>query len=300
MAAKETFLSVLHGIQMSNLNYKIEISPFSATIYLKNSFFTDKNGNPVHNPFVGPTKPETDVFNNRILHLENTIQSLQENYASAVHESERVCQTNHSLESTVQLLHSKLSAAEQRNFELQKQLLSNRDANDNTAKGATSHLEADLKKEKQEVADLGMHNDTLNKIVTTLRNELKESKARAKSEMVEMKKVLKAEVKSWRKDLGEERKSNIKLEKKLLELTNKVQKESELTFSNICTSSTSTFQANSFEPSEAELSCTICAEPISDYIPKFFMGTEMNPACNRCQDSSSESDQDHETEKPFT
>ena len=211
MAATETFRSVLHGIQTSNLNYKIEISPFSATIYLKNSFLTDKNGNPVHTTCIGQTKPETDVFNNRILHLENTIQSLQEHYASAVQDSERVYQSNHSLESTVQLLHSKLSAAEERNVELHRQLLSNSDANDNTENVATSNLKADLKKEKQEIVDLGKHNDTLKKIVNTLRTELNESKAKAKSEMIEMKKEFKAEVKSWRKDLGEERKSNIKI-----------------------------------------------------------------------------------------
>ena len=54
------------------------------------------------------------------------------------------------------------------------------------------------------------------------------------------------------------------------------------------------------DPSEAEKVCTLCAEPIPDYTPKYFMGTEIHPACISCQDSSSESDQNHESEEPLT
>jgi hypothetical protein len=34
--------------------------------------------------------------------------------------------------------------------------------------------------------------------------------------------------------------------------------------------------------------CTISAEPITDYVPKYFEETEMNPACNYCQEPSSQ------------
>ena len=48
--ATKTFHEVLNMIQFSGLNYKMEISPFSATIHMKNSAVTDKNGNQLHKP----------------------------------------------------------------------------------------------------------------------------------------------------------------------------------------------------------------------------------------------------------
>ena len=38
---------------------------------------------------------------------------------------------------------------------------------------------------------------------------------------------------------------------------------------------------------ESETSCTICAEIIADYMPKYFKGIETNPACINCQNPSS-------------
>ena len=37
---------------------------------------------------------------------------------------------------------------------------------------------------------------------------------------------------------------------------------------------------------DEEITCTICAQPISPYIPKFICGVEVNPACKDCQYSS--------------
>ena len=38
---------------------------------------------------------------------------------------------------------------------------------------------------------------------------------------------------------------------------------------------------------EDEIICTICAKPIRPvYIPRFFLGEEINPACDECKDSS--------------
>jgi hypothetical protein len=43
-----------------------------------------------------------------------------------------------------------------------------------------------------------------------------------------------------------------------------------------------------------EVLCTICAEVIEDYCPKFFHGYKINAACNECQGSSI--DQESEAE----
>lgn len=46
MAASATFSSILNEIQLSNLNFKIEMTPFAAIIILKKSVLRDKNGYP--------------------------------------------------------------------------------------------------------------------------------------------------------------------------------------------------------------------------------------------------------------
>jgi hypothetical protein len=56
--------------------------------------------------------------------------------------------------------------------------------------------------------------------------------------------------------------------------------------------SSSSNQSGYKEPPKDEILCTICAETIHEYVPKFFYGTEINPACDGCQDSSFSSDQD--------
>ena len=46
MATSTCFSSILHEIQLSNLNFKIEMTPFAAFITLKKKVIKDKNGIP--------------------------------------------------------------------------------------------------------------------------------------------------------------------------------------------------------------------------------------------------------------
>ena len=46
------------------------------------------------------------------------------------------------------------------------------------------------------------------------------------------------------------------------------------------------------EPPKDEILCTIYPETSHEYVPTFFYGTEINPACDGCQDSSFSSEQD--------
>ena len=43
--------------------------------------------------------------------------------------------------------------------------------------------------------------------------------------------------------------------------------------------------------------CYICAEPITNYFPKTFLGNELNPACETCYD---ESDHDEKDMEPYS
>ena len=46
--ATKIFYNILNAVQSSGLNFKIEMSPFSATIVLKNSLLKDRHGNPLN------------------------------------------------------------------------------------------------------------------------------------------------------------------------------------------------------------------------------------------------------------
>ena len=46
MAVSAAFSSILNEIQLSNLNFKIEMTPFAAIVILKKSVLRDKNGYP--------------------------------------------------------------------------------------------------------------------------------------------------------------------------------------------------------------------------------------------------------------
>ena len=89
-------------------------------------------------------------------------------------------------------------------------------------------------------------------------------------------------IKSWRKKLGNERRAKIKLENELEKA-----KEEKLKDSGIVDPEDEPKSlANSPTNNPFEICCTICAEPIEDYVPVYFQETEMNPACLNCQDSS--------------
>ena len=52
------------------------------------------------------------------------------------------------------------------------------------------------------------------------------------------------------------------------------------------------------DPKDEETLCSICANPIPNYTPKFFEGIPINPACTKCGDEteSKTADQNTETE----
>ena len=230
--------------------------------------------------------------------------SLQAKFENAVIDCEKIYDTKNNLENVIETLHSKLAAAELKNDVVTKQLLSEVDSNATTKNEAMTNLENEMQKKTQEVLDLANKSDKFNNVVKRLNKELYESKANAKKELIGIEKDFKAEIKSWRKELGEETKKRIKLEEKLKELKNededKHEKHANLAFTATTTGSAFSVQPNSNSTSEVEIECTICAESIVDYIPKYFLGEEINPACEDCQDSSISSKEDQNFEEPLT
>ena len=300
MAATETFQDVLRTVQTSNLNYKMEISHFSATIHLKNSFLTDPNGNPLSAPFSSNMAFQNEELARKILQLEAVIKSLQQTNANAVDDCEEIRETNKHLESKVNILHCKLDAAELKVTELNKQV-----KNERTIKKEPTENQTDL---KREILELTSRNETLDNLTISLHSQLIQFKEKAKKELLDSRKELKKEIKSWRKDLGEEVKKNIKLEKKLEDLLKKEPANDEKVDQNAVSPPFAASTSSNVSPPSASVLhdsrtvCTICAEPINYYVPKYFLGIEINPACQNCQDSSlsSDFDEDFEAEEPFT
>ena len=76
MAASQSFFNVVQEIQSSGLNFKIELSPFSAIIYLKNSLLKNKAGFIIEPPTV--TQDVNGVQNQKISQLEQEIEALNQ------------------------------------------------------------------------------------------------------------------------------------------------------------------------------------------------------------------------------
>jgi hypothetical protein len=88
MVASRTFDSILEQILSSNLNFRLQISPFSANISLKKTPIKDLSGSPVLPP---PTsiKPSTDTTASaaKTIKLEKDLSSLRRDYEDAVDDS---------------------------------------------------------------------------------------------------------------------------------------------------------------------------------------------------------------------
>ena len=94
MLAKNTFEDIIDQIQNSNLNFHLQMSPFSAIISLKRSLIRDKFGSFLLPSIVAPksSKIEIAALASKNLMLENKVIALQKDLESAVDD----CATAHS------------------------------------------------------------------------------------------------------------------------------------------------------------------------------------------------------------
>ena len=127
----------------------------------------------------------------------------------------------------------------------------------------------------------------------TLNRELVDARTKSTSNKSDQVKALKVEIKEWRKELGNERRQKIKLESSLSDLKAKINESKILenlvvVEENPLSAVTETSLPD--ETVEENIECSICAEVIHDFIPTYFSGVEMNPACDGCKGSSEESE----------
>ena len=95
-------------------------------------------------------------------------------------------------------------------------------------------------------------------------------------------KTYKKEMKLWKKEIGQERRKYIKLERKLAHVS-----EEQSIVTGIGSQAPSTNSKNSLSKIlDKETLCSICADPIPDYIPKCFEDIQINPACTNFDDEN--------------
>ena len=199
--AAEYFHELINRVQTSGLHYKIEMSPFSTKVFMKTSFTKDMNGNPVKTLFsnestIEKIKAENKFLNSRVFQRENTSNSLASQSEQTLHGYQQVYQTNVNLIQKVENLQAKLSASEKENLKLKliKQI--------------------NTKKDNDQLEDILFNKNPMEE-VDRLGSELSVSKVNTKKDVEDVQKRAKQEIKAWKKELGDERRIKLNLEKKI-------------------------------------------------------------------------------------
>ena len=282
MLASNMFYRILNQIQSSNLNFQLQLSPFSAQISLKKSLVKDKSGTVL----LPPPVPEC-VFNSNIktenkdftsaddewkalvdqnIKLKNELFALQKSHEVVVNE----CADAHdTIESLKNHLRATVETVGGKSSETALEI--------DTLKEKIEALENKIKERDENLQELEVANKIAREGTNRIRKELNESKKKFTQEKAMIFKEHKSEVKAWRKELGEANREKIKLKEKLED-----KNDEKITKTN------SPILVN--EPlisqlPRSEISCSICSEEIIDYKPKYFLGEIFNPACNKCEDS---------------
>ena len=173
--AEENFQELIHKVQMSGLNYKIEMSPFSAKVFLKKTFTKNLNGNQLKpklsaEPTFEQIKAENKLLSNRVNYLERTSNNHASQYEQTLFHYQQMYQTNAYLLEKIENLHSNLSTTKDENLRF-KLLQEQANSSDDKIK-----LEHDISEQTDEVFTLISYNEGLKEQVERLNCELCETK----------------------------------------------------------------------------------------------------------------------------
>ena len=197
------------------------MSPFSAQISLKKSLVIDKSGvhclpPDIHAVSEASTfKSDTLTFVKKTMQLENDLDNLKVELARVVDDRDEAYKKINYLEAecaSMSIKHEKDDA--------------------NLAKIESLHIElkridtenlkySDLvRKQTEEINDLRKSVKVKTDVSNQMNRKFSEFKTKSEKDNAALKKSHRAEVKSWKQELGNERKEKIKLEKKLEKLMN--------------------------------------------------------------------------------
>jgi hypothetical protein len=282
MVAKQTFNNILELIQTSNLNFQLQISPFSASISLKKTLVKDKFGVellPSPTCLQPTSSPEYAALIAQNKKLESDLFSLTQSHEKVVDDCASAYRKIDFLQTQ---LHEKIMIRSE-DFTFNEEILRLEKKNE--------RLEKVIDNQKEEIESLHASNKNLSKVSGNLNKELNQAKLKFQKEKKSIFKQHRTEIKSWRKELGEEIKLKIKLEEKLekaFENAPDLLASPPANTLNHLSPILATLQPTQVPP---DTLCSICANSILNYIPEYFLDEEINPACFGCKDSASFSDE---------
>ena len=215
MIATQTFNNILDGIQRSNLNFQLQVSPFSAFIKLKKTLVKDKCGSFLQ-PRQPPPLPATDASSLPFFHSD--IAKL----VARVHELENVLETwksrNEVAENDREDGYQKLKATELKMIDNLRKLENEHKALKQESKSLVTKLEnksLEVKQLKGKIEELNKDKNTLNVALKSAKQELKsQNKTFEKQLLASEKKV--AELNNFKiKKLNDERQEKLQKRKEL-------------------------------------------------------------------------------------
>ena len=224
MAASKAFDQIIDCVKSSNLNFCLQLSPFSATISVKKTLIKDKAGF-----YLSPSIPDSsvhakqDIFSIKIKELEDMVADLKLRLADSVTECEKVNETLAGLENKLKI---KQESEESNENDLENHLekkiaeVSLLSDEKQQLREKLDHMQTLINSRDAEIHNLKQNLKTSNCAVSKLNKKLVETKATHEDEKKQMTKNLKSQLKSWKKDLGEEKSEKIRIKKKLELLEN--------------------------------------------------------------------------------
>ena len=214
MAATKAFDKILDCVKSSNLNFCLQLSPFSANISLKKTLIKDKAGfylNPPEEPDLSLPKKHglVDVEKaKKITELEHIIADLRVQLEESQTDREHAYETINKLKGE---LFIKLENTE-------TEQVAKEEAFADQLKKKTLEINI-LKEEKQKLKNqndnLQMSLQNSKSTATRLNKEVNENKRIHDKASEQTVKIHKSEIKYWKKELGLEKSQRIKAERKL-------------------------------------------------------------------------------------
>ena len=266
MVASKTFEDILNTVKNSNLNFHLQLSPFSAIISLKKSLVCDKSGSPLL-PNLNVQVPDDKPLIIRNQQLEAELVRLETVYGNLAHQFNGACTMIKSLEDAIQ--NSDTEAA---------QKVSEFKAVIEELKGVILQHENNERTHGTEIEDLKRRIKKSDEVAIRLNKEVNDIRIRNQEEKAAIKKDHKLHVKWLKKDIGKLKSENLKLlkAKDTNKEGDKLRNPAKFDIPD------DTAEVSDFDPST--VICNICGVVIPDYQPKFFLGDEINPACAKCDD----------------
>ena len=199
MLATKTFNNIIEQVQTSSLNFHLQISPFSAVISIKKSLIKDRFGNVILPPPRHASSENIAVILEKNVQLENELDDLTKKYELAIVDYENA--------------HKLLKSAEKHQQEVKVKVEKASSDNENLLKAEIENLKSEIKDRDNEIVYLQKSRKAAEEVSKKLNRTVQENKVSFENEKRQLINEHKAEVKSWKRELGKVNSKVVKLEK---------------------------------------------------------------------------------------